>query len=105
MKYLNDLLQVPLVEQNQCNPIYSRASVSLGNSQICAGGQRGKDSCRGDSGGPLMTVASSRKNGQPNWYAVGVVSFGPSPCGMQGWPGVYTKVADYVPWIHRTLRP
>ncbi|GLV36630.1 easter [Carabus blaptoides fortunei] len=95
---------VPLVTQSQCNPIYSRASVSLGNSQICAGGQKGKDSCRGDSGGPLMTVASSRANGQPNWYAVGVVSFGPSPCGMQGWPGVYTKVADYIPWIQRNLR-
>lgn len=43
--------------------------------------------------------------GEANWYSIGVVSFGPSPCGMQNWPGVYTKVANYMPWIVGKLKP
>lgn len=97
-------LALPLVSQDQCDQTYSNAGVRLGFGQICAGGQRGKDSCRGDSGGPLMALESFR-NGTGKWFAVGVVSFGPSPCGMQGWPGVYTKVQDFVPWIISKLRP
>nr|CAH7735497.1 unnamed protein product [Callosobruchus chinensis] len=69
---------------------------------MCAGGERGRDSCRGDSGGPLM---SYEQNGaDQNWYAVGVVSFGPSPCGMENWPGVYTRVGSYMQWIVDKLR-
>ncbi|KAL0100211.1 hypothetical protein PUN28_019557 [Cardiocondyla obscurior] len=97
-------LTLPLADQNQCDQTYSNAGVQLGHGQICAGGQKGKDSCRGDSGGPLMAVEKV-PNGNRRWTAVGVVSFGPSPCGMQGWPGVYTKVIDYVPWILSKLRP
>lgn len=71
---------------------------------MCAGGEEGKDSCRGDSGGPLMALFAD-ENQDINWYCVGVVSFGPSPCGMKGWPGVYTRVANYVEWIIKNLRP
>lgn len=36
---------------NQCNSVYQRkASVSLISNQLCAGGDRDKDSCSGDSG-------------------------------------------------------
>lgn len=97
-------LALPLAEKNQCDQTYADVGVQLGYGQLCAGGQKGKDSCRGDSGGPLMTVERVA-DGTGKWAVVGVVSFGPSPCGMQGWPGVYTKVTDFVPWILSKLRP
>lgn len=95
---------LPLVDKEQCKLTYGNAGVTLGYGQICAGGQKGKDSCRGDSGGPLMSVDRGR-DGNGRWTAVGVVSFGPSPCGMIGWPGVYTRVIDFVPWILSKMRP
>lgn len=95
-------LEVPVNTPDVCTSTYSQANVQLGNGQLCAGGKKGRDSCRGDSGGPLMGIDVDRDN--INWYAIGVVSFGPSPCGMANWPGVYTKVANYVPWIVEKLR-
>ncbi|EFN75742.1 Serine protease easter [Harpegnathos saltator] len=96
-------LSLPLTNKEQCEQTYSAAGVRLGLGQICAGGQRGKDSCRGDSGGPLMAIERIA-DGTGRWTAIGVVSFGPSPCGMEGWPGVYSKVSDFVPWILNNIR-
>lgn len=66
--------------------------------QICAGGVFAEDACRGDSGGPLML---RRPDGV--WETVAVVSFGYG-CGRDGWPGVYTSVANYIDWIESTLQ-
>ncbi|XP_017755231.1 PREDICTED: uncharacterized protein LOC108547293 [Eufriesea mexicana] len=97
-------VSLPLVDKKQCQSTYEKAGLSLGYGQICAGGEKDKDSCRGDSGGPLMTVEKNR-DGTGRWIAVGVVSFGPSPCGKVGWPGIYTRVIDFVPWILSKLKP
>lgn len=90
------------IDLQQCNSVYQQERVVLLDRQLCAGGQLGKDSCQGDSGGPLMGVS---KNADVQfWYLVGLVSFGPTPCGQQGWPGVYTNVAKYVDWIEENLQ-
>lgn len=60
----------------------------------------GKDSCSGDSGGPLL----HRESADAPWYQVGVVSFGTKLCGV-GKAGVYTKVAAFTDWILQTLEP
>lgn len=96
-------VKVPGVATERCNSVYSRHSVTLGSGQLCAGGTKGADSCRGDSGGPLMTVDRNNPS-RPFWYCAGIVSFGPSPCGMEGWPGVYTRVSSYTDWIVRNIR-
>lgn len=57
----------------------------------------------GDSGGPLM--AQEKAGRLVYYYLVGVVSFGPSPCGLENWPGVYTKVDSYIDWIVSHMRP
>ncbi|KAF9796702.1 hypothetical protein SFRURICE_008112 [Spodoptera frugiperda] len=94
-------VRVPVVSLNRCAAVYQRVSRTIESTQICAGGVQGQDSCRGDSGGPLMGQAPSANN----WVVVGVVSYGPAPCGTQGWPGVYTRVGAYIDWILSKLRP
>lgn len=77
--------------------------MDLGSGQLCAGGVQGKDSCAGDSGGPLMTLYPYKV--EYYYFLVGVVSFGPTPCGLKNWPGVYTRVSNYVDWIKQNIRP
>lgn len=89
------------VSKQSCNSVYQSQRRVIGDTQICAGGEKGKDSCRGDSGGPLMGTAQGAK-GQFT-YLAGLVSYGPSPCGMEGWPGVYTRVASYIDWIESKI--
>lgn len=98
-------LSVPVNDIESCISKYSRVGAELGHGQFCAGGQKGKDSCRGDSGGPIMAKSWGTDDNKPKWISVGIVSFGPSPCGQEGWPGVYTKVHDFMSWILRNMRP
>lgn len=78
-----------------CNKMLSKANVTLADTQLCVGGEKGKDSCKGDSGGPLMRLVDSV------WYQVGVVSFGNKFCGTEGFPGIYTDVSKYLRWIEK----
>jgi len=96
-------VSVPGVSKEKCNTKYSQYRLTLGAGQLCAGGINGSDSCRGDSGGPLMTRDINNPTG-PYWYCAGIVSFGPSPCGKEGWPGVYTRVSAYTDWISQNIR-
>ncbi|KOC63285.1 Serine protease easter, partial [Habropoda laboriosa] len=95
-------LSLPVFDKEQCKTIY-REVTTLGYGQICAGGQKGKDSCQGDSGGPLMGVERNQ-DGSGRWTLIGIVSVGPKNCGTVGWPGVYTRVIDFVPWILSKMR-
>ncbi|EDW59937.2 serine protease grass [Drosophila virilis] len=64
-------------------------------SQLCAG-NLGKDSCNGDSGGPLLYL--SEYNEKQRYVQFGIVSYGSTNCG-DGYPGVYTNVGSYMRWI------
>lgn len=54
---------------------------------------------QGDSGGPLGVKLASNHRLVP--FVVGVTSFG-AACGL-GTPGVYIKVASFIPWIESVV--
>ncbi|KAJ8674408.1 hypothetical protein QAD02_005670, partial [Eretmocerus hayati] len=70
------------------------------STQLCFGGEKNKDSCFGDSGGPLMNLGGYSNR----IHVIGIVSYGNSQlCGIEDLPGIYTKVYEYVPWIIEIL--
>lgn len=93
-------VSLPVLSNSDCAPIHAR-EVRLADSQLCAGGEQGKDSCKGDSGGPLMTPQGLRNDAR--WYVVGIVSIGPRRCGTEGKPAIYTRVGSYVDWIRQVI--
>ncbi|CAD6240899.1 GSCOCT00008986001.2-RA-CDS [Cotesia congregata] len=93
-----ELLMVNLspVPNDECAKAYQGKSV-IWYKQMCAGGKNGKDSCAGDSGGPLQSPG--RYYNDVRYVQYGIVSFGPRNCGIDGFPGVYTFLPYYMDWI------
>ncbi|XP_071954676.1 transmembrane protease serine 11C-like [Antedon mediterranea] len=87
--------EVPIVDQNDCIDSYGS---DITDNMICAGYLAGGvDSCQGDSGGPLV-CSSLNEDNKEHWYLVGVTSWGYG-CAAANYPGVYTKVSNYIDWI------
>lgn len=87
-------INVPYVPRDRCQTGYKDLDIRDG--MFCAGNidLGGKDSCHGDSGGPLMI----RKDGESD-LQVGIVSWGAEACAQPGRAGVYTNVSLYADWI------
>ncbi len=94
-------VDIEVIDPQACKATYQSLQVpafSIGETEICATGPSGgKDSCFGDSGGPLFAAAEGGK-----FVQVGVVSWGPQ-CGNPLYPGVYTRVSSFSDWINKTL--
>ena len=62
---------------------------------FCAGGEEGKDICRGDSGSAIFSKEKSKV------VQIGLVSgtMGNMNCGAKGIPSFYTRVSYYLKWI------
>ncbi|NXG63081.1 FAXD protein, partial [Hemiprocne comata] len=83
-------VRLPLVSLESC---WGSTSRLLTDNMFCAGyGTAAADACKGDSGGPF---AVSYHN---TWFLLGIVSWGEG-CAEEGKYGVYTRVANYIPWI------
>ncbi|RXN25209.1 myofibril-bound serine ase [Labeo rohita] len=83
-------LNLPVLSKKTCR--YAYGSIITKN-MFCAGFMKGgKDSCKGDSGGPVVC----------NGKLQGVVSFGQG-CAQPGYPGVYVKLCRYNSWIKHTI--
>lgn len=62
---------------------------------LCAGyAAGGKDSCVGDSGGPLQCLSFDGR-----WKLTGIVSWGHPVCALAKKPGVYVRVSSLLGWI------
>ncbi|XP_018562095.1 serine protease persephone [Anoplophora glabripennis] len=112
----NDLLKVVLefFDNPSCNESYKR-KINKKNTEIkdgisddlmiCAGSHSEiKDTCEGDSGGPLQVYYNDNEV-KCMYSVVGVTSFGKA-CGLaKNTPGVYTRVSSYIKWIEDVVWP
>lgn len=87
---------IPVMSQEECQILYHDLK-PITKKQICAGADHGRDSCSGDSGSPLKRI--DLINGSPRYVQYGIVSFGPTHCGISGRPGIYTNLQKYMKWI------
>jgi trypsin len=85
---------VNVVPFDQCNAYFG----DLNNETIiCAGTDDGsRDSCRGDSGGPLLKSTLTTN------VQVGIVSYGDG-CAKPGLAAVYTRISAYTEWIQQGI--
>lgn len=89
--------EVVTLENKLCEQWHWNAGikVDIHREMVCAGHEAGgRDACRGDSGGPLMTQDPDTGV----WRLVGVVSAGFS-CARPGQPGIYHRISESVSWI------
>ncbi|XP_023689013.1 trypsin-like [Paramormyrops kingsleyae] len=83
-------LDLPIVDNKDCQNSYPGM---ITRNMLCAGFMDGgRDACSGDSGSPLVCFGEVH----------GLVSWGQG-CAQPGYPGVYTKVCEFLPWIKNTM--
>jgi secreted trypsin-like serine protease len=102
-QFLQHKVDIPLVDNTRCNAELKAAinakksgvgnKFSLDGSEICAGGEVGKDACTGDGGSPLVCQANSGR-----WTVVGLVTWGVG-CATNT-PGVYARISYFRDWIN-----
>uniref|UniRef100_A0AAY5EZW5 Mannan-binding lectin serine peptidase 1 n=1 Tax=Electrophorus electricus TaxID=8005 RepID=A0AAY5EZW5_ELEEL len=96
-------VKLPVVAQEECEASYASRSLNynITANMFCAGFyEGGRDTCLGDSGGAF--VMEDPRSGR--WVAHGLVSWaGPEECGSERVYGVYTRVANYVHWLHAEM--
>ena len=84
-------VKIPVISRAQCKAKYS-GQAKLSKSMFCAS-KTGKDSCSGDSGGPVVYKKT----------LVGIVSWG-FGCGRKQYPGVYTGVRAMRKFIIKCMK-
>lgn len=91
---------IQFVSDSDCGSPSSYGSGFFPEMMLCAGiyPAGGKDTCYGDSGGPLTANVGTRR------VLAGVTSWG-NLCGEPDYPGVYARVTAGLPWIEATIGP
>ncbi|CAD1477023.1 unnamed protein product, partial [Heterotrigona itama] len=96
-------VELPIVPRNICQEQLRKTRLGkyfiLHESFICAGGEAGKDTCKGDGGSPLVCPL---KNNPGTYLQAGIVAWGIG-CAESGNPGVYANVALARDWIDEQM--
>ncbi|XP_039432624.1 spaetzle-processing enzyme-like isoform X2 [Culex pipiens pallens] len=96
-------IELPVMPFNECQSALRTTRLgkrfNLNKSFMCAGGEAGKDTCKGDGGSPLVCPIPGTVN---RFYQAGIVAWGIG-CGETGIPGVYASVAQFRDWIDEHL--
>ena len=82
-------VSLPIVSRHTCDIAMTFDGVHFldGETMLCAG-RAGRDTCQGDSSGPLFTSAVAGI-----YVQIGITSWGIG-CAATGYPGVYTKLSN-----------
>lgn len=92
-------IDLPVVPRDECQTSLRTTRLGkyfeLHKSFICAGGETGKDTCKGDGGSPLVCPITGTDH---QYYQAGIVAWGIG-CGENQVPGVYANVALFRHWI------
>ncbi|XP_032567544.1 serine protease 57 [Chiroxiphia lanceolata] len=82
-----------IVKRSLCRTLW-RGKVSA--NMLCGASRNAtlQGVCTGDSGGPLIFKKK----------VYGIVSFSGKRCGDRRFPDIYTKISNYIGWVHRTVR-
>lgn len=96
-------IELPVVPRDTCQNTLRTTRLGkyfeLHQSFICAGGEVGKDTCKGDGGSPMVCPIKGSKE---RFYQAGIVAWGIG-CG-DAVPGVYASVSFLRPWIDEQLQ-
>ncbi|CAG0886008.1 unnamed protein product [Cyprideis torosa] len=96
-------VQLTVVPTDDCAAIFKRGNFGdvVDEHKLCAY-EEGKDTCGGDSGGGLFLPRPTTPGEPLKYYVIGIVAFG-FRCAEVGFPGVYTRVTDYLDWINARI--
>ncbi|XP_049740838.1 transmembrane protease serine 12 [Elephas maximus indicus] len=90
--------EVHYISRSICNSEMSYGGI-IPNTSFCAGDEDGIfDTCRGDSGGPLMCYLPEHKR----FFVMGITSYGHG-CGRKNFPGVYSGPSFHKQWLTQHL--
>lgn len=96
-------VDLPVVPHDTCQNTLRSTRLGkyfvLDRSFICAGGESGKDTCKGDGGSPLVCPL---RNDPKRYVQAGIVAWGLG-CGDNGLPGVYANIAYARRWIDEQM--
>jgi secreted trypsin-like serine protease len=90
-------VEIQVMANDACAAQLQPANITITDSHLCAMAPSSrKNSCYGDSGGPLLISTGGRK-----FMQIGVVSRG---CGAADLPNVFTRVSSFADWIGETMK-
>ncbi|XP_065355924.1 phenoloxidase-activating factor 2-like [Calliphora vicina] len=96
-------VDLPVVPQATCQKYLRDTRLglyfNLHESFLCAGGEKDKDTCKGDGGSPLVCPIPGIEG---RYYQAGIVAWGVG-CAEDNVPGVYANVSYLRPWISEKL--
>jgi trypsin len=78
------------IDPDVCSLQYRKGGLKFSSNLMLCAGRSGKDSCFGDSGGPLIDIKSGD--------LVGITSWGVG-CALTEYPGAYTRISAYNSWL------
>ncbi|XP_063126336.1 kallikrein 1-related peptidase C6 isoform X4 [Rattus norvegicus] len=85
-------VNIHLLSNEKCIEAYNEKVTDL---MLCAGDlEGGKDTCKGDSGGPLIC----------DGVLQGITSWGSDPCAEPNMPAIYTKLIKFTSWIKEVMK-